>query len=58
MRRRILVLTASLAVALGAAAPAANAVYVVPREQPPSCDTSIGNVAYGDYVCEDTELTP
>jgi hypothetical protein len=58
MRRRILAITASLAVAVGAAAPAAHAQYRVPREQPPSCDTLIGNVVYGDYACEDTELEP
>jgi hypothetical protein len=58
MRRRILAVTASLALAVGAAAPVAQAQYVKPRIQPPSCDTLIGNVVYGDPVCEDTEATP
>ena len=58
MRRRILAITASVAPAAGAAAPAALAQYSVPRDQPPSCDTLIWNVVYGDFVCEDTELTP
>ena len=58
MRRRILVVTASIAVAVGAIAPVANAAYIQQKAEPPDCGTLIGNVVGGDIACEDSEFTP
>jgi hypothetical protein len=58
MRRRVVAVSASLALGVAAFAPAAQAVYVKPKTEPPTCRTLIGNVVYGDPACEDTEFMP
>jgi hypothetical protein len=58
MRRRIVILIASLAVAVAALTPAAQAQIYKPKTEPPSCTTTIGNVVLGDPACEDTDLQP
>ena len=55
MRRRILAITAGLVLA-GSLAPAANAYYYAPREQPPHCETAASNVILDDPFCEETEF--
>lgn len=57
-RRRVAAVAAGLAVAVGALAPSAHALYVKPKIEPPDCETLIGNVVYGDPVCGDTEFRP
>ena len=57
MRRPLLALAISLGLA-SAVAPAANAAYKVPKTEPPSCTTTIGNVVLGDPACEPTDLQP
>ena len=58
MRRRVAAATAGLALAVAGFAPAAQAVYYKPKPEPPSCDTVIGNVVYGDPACDRTEMMP
>ena len=55
MPRRMLAFAAGLML-VGAVAPAAHADYKAQRVQPPSCNTTIGNVVGGDPICEPTEL--
>ena len=54
-RRRIAAVAAGLAVAIGALAPSAHAVYYVPREQPPDCTSAYLNLGY-EPICEETEF--
>jgi hypothetical protein len=58
MRRRIVILIASLAVAVAALTPAAQARIYKPKTEPPSCTTTIGNVVLDDPVCEPTDGQP
>jgi hypothetical protein len=57
MHRRILALAAGVMLA-GGLAPAAHATIKKPKVQPPSCNTTIGNVVGGDPICEPTDLEP
>ena len=58
MRHRIAILIASLAVAVAALTPAAQARIYKSKTEPPSCTTTIGNVVLGDPACEPTDEQP
>ena len=55
--RRTLALAAALMVA-GAVAPAAHAEHKAGKIQPPSCNSTIGNVVGGDPICELSDIQP
>jgi len=57
MHRHILALAAGLMLA-GSLAPAAHAGIKKPKIEPPSCNTTAGNVVGGDTFCEPSDLEP